>query len=396
MRVWIVHPKLTVYGGAELVVVKLANYMTKEGIENALLTTSILPEIERDLKGTRIIVQETKSSIIDKKSVIPIGEIIALHKGIKNNLNDFDIINVHNYPAELSVFHCNKPIVWMCNEPMLYLILEELKSSHSNSHSKAISKMFSNIYLNFTLRTLLEFEKFVVKNYVRYACVSDEFNAKRFKKIYGFKPEVINYGIDYEFFSKGDKNKILKKFGLYENFIVLQVGWIQPFKNQMESIKTIEKLKDKIPNIKLILAGYEEKGYKMILERYIKERGLEKNVIFTGHLDRELLRDVYHACDVLLHPVKSQGGWLAPFEALCAKRPIVVSTEMTASEIIKREKIGIVTNNFSETVLDIYKNPEKYNEMAERGNMWVRKNLSWEKFCEKMIRIFYKAMEERI
>jgi glycosyltransferase involved in cell wall biosynthesis len=391
MRVLIVHPKLTVYGGAELVIVKLANYMTKKGIENALLTTSILPGIERDLKGTRIIVQQTKSSIIDKSFTIPISEITALHKGIKDNLNDFDIINVHNYPAELSVFHCNKPVVWMCNEPILYLMLEELKSLYS----KTISRIFSETYLKFTLRTLLEFEKFVVKNYVRHACVSDEFNAKRFKKIYGFKPEVINYGIDYEFFSKGDKNKVLKKFGLYENFIVLQVGWIQPFKNQMESIKTIEKLRDKIPNIKLILAGYEEKGYKMLLERYIKERGLDKYVIFTGHLDRELIRDLYHACDVLLHPVKSQGGWLAPFEALCAKKPIVVSKEMTASEIIKRENIGIVANNFSEIILDIYRNPEKYNEIAERGSMWVKKNLSWDKFCEKMIEIFYKAMEEK-
>jgi len=391
MRVLIVHPEMTVYGGAELVIVKLANYMTKKGIENALLTTSILPEIERDLEGTRIIVQQIKSNIIDKIYAIPISKILGLHKGIRNNLNDFDIINVHNYPAELSVFHCNKPVVWMCNEPILYLMLEELKSSSY----RTISRIPLDIYSKFTLRTLLEFEKFIVRNYVRYACVSDEFNAERFKKIYGFEPEVINYGIDYEFFSRGNKNKVLKKFDLDGNFIVLQVGWIQHFKNQMESIKTIEKLRDKIPHIKLILAGYEEKGYKTILERYIKERGLEQNVIFTGHLDREQIRDLYHACDVLLHPVKSQGGWLAPFEALCAEKPIVVSTEMTASEIIKRENIGIVTNNFSEIVLDIYKDPEKYNEIAKRGRMWVKKNLNWDKFCERMVEIFYKAMEER-
>jgi len=387
MRVLMVHPKMSVYGGAELVVVKLANYMTKKGIENSILTTTILPEIVNDLCGTKIIIQQSQKSIVNKILNLPITDIFAIHKSIMNNLDHFDIINVHNYPVELSVFSCNKPIVWMCNEPELYLRLKSMHPSRKKSLPKLLSYTRSKL--------ILEIERFVVKKYVDYVCVSDEFNAKRFEQIYGIKPEIINYGIDYEFFSKGDKNKVLKKFDLHDNFIVLQVGWIQPFKNQMESIKTIDKLRDKIPNIKLILAGYEDKEYKTILERYIKERGLDTYVIFTGHLDRGQIRDLYHACDVLLHPVKSQGGWLAPFEALCAKKPIVVSTEMTASEIIKRENIGIVTNNFSEIVLDIYRNPEKYNEIAERGSMWVKKNLSWDKFCEKMIEIFYKAMEEK-
>jgi glycosyltransferase involved in cell wall biosynthesis len=390
MRVLIVHPEIIVYGGAELLIVKLANYMTKKGIENAILTTSITPEVEKDLEGTEIIIQRIKSNIIDKILAIPITEILSIHKGIKNNLKDFDVINVHNYPTELSIFLCNKPVIWMCNEPILYLTLEELKSSLH----KTISRILLDTRSKFTLRTLLEFEKFVVRNYVRYVCVSDEFNAERFKKIFGFKPEVINYGIDYEFFAKGDENKILNELDLSDSFILLQVGWIQPFKNQMESIRTIEKLKEKIPNIKLILAGFEERGYKMMLEKYIKEKGLEQNVIFTGHLGRERVRDLYHACDVLLHPIKSQGGWLAPFEALCAKKPIVVSTEMTASDIIKRERIGIVTDNFAEAIWDIYNNPDKYNEIAERGQAWMRENLSWDKFCERMVDVFYKALEK--
>jgi glycosyltransferase involved in cell wall biosynthesis len=241
---------------------------------------------------------------------------------------------------------------------------------------------------------LFEIEKFVVRNYIKYVCVSDEFNAKQFEKIYGFKPIIINYGIDYEFFSQGDKYRAFKKLNLYDNyFIVLQVGWIQPFKNQLESIRTIEKLKDKISNIKLILAGAEDQGYKMILEKYIREKKLEQYVIFTGHLNREEIRDLYHACDVLLHPIKSQGGWLAPFEALCAKKPIVVSREMTASDIIKREKIGIVTDDFAEAIWDIYTNPDKYYAIAKRGEVWVRENLSWDKFCEKMVNLFYKIME---
>lgn len=115
---------------------------------------------------------------------------------------------------------------------------------------------------------------------------------------------------------------------------------------------------------------------------------LKEYIIFKGHLNREDIRDFYYACDILMHPIKSQGGWLTPFEALCARKPIIVSSQMTASDIIKRENIGIVTNNYAEAVIDIYRNPTKYNEMANRGKEWVKQNLSWDIFSEKMLDLF--------
>lgn len=377
MRVLIVYPRVYVYGGAELVVVKLANYMTKNGIENALLTTSMLPEMEKNLNGTEIIIQKKSKIPFEEALGFPLGEALALHKGVQCNLDNFNVINVHNYPAELSIFPYHKPVVWMCNEPLLYLLL--------GLKSPLLSRLKN--------KTLLAFDKFVVKRYMKYAAVADEFNAKRFEGLYGFSPEIIHYGMDYEFFSKGDGKKALEEFDLFDNFIVLQVGMLSPLKNQMESLRTVDALKDRIPNIKLVLAGWGEEGYKSTLESYITNKNLERNVIFTGNLSRDRIRNLYHACNVLLHPIRPQGGWLAPFEALCAKKPIIVSSEMTASDIIKEEEIGIVTDNYAETIWDIHNNPDKYYELGESGQAWVRENLSWEEFCKKMVNLFYRAMK---
>ncbi|MBA3017811.1 MAG: glycosyltransferase family 4 protein [Proteobacteria bacterium] len=371
MRVLIVNPRIYVYGGAELLIVRLANYLTDKGIKNALLTTSIIPEVQTDLKGTDIIIKDKPMSNV-------IGEILALNKGVRDNLNNFDVINVHNFPAEFSIFPYNKPVVWMCNEPELYLSLK-------------LNPPFGTRLL---YRSLWPFDKFVVRFYIKNIAVSDIFNANRFRNLYRIVPHIINYGIDYKFFAQGEPEKAIKRFRLFNDFVVIQVGMLTPFKNQIESIKTVERLKLLIPNIKLVLAGEGEFKYRSMLEKYIQERNLSANVIFAGHLKREELRDLYHACHVLLHPVKSQGGWLSPFEALCARKPIVVSTEMTASDIIKNEKIGIVTDNFDEAIIDIYKNPDKYNEMADKGERWVRDNLSWDMFCEKMLGLFYKAMNK--
>lgn len=383
MRVLIVNPGMHLYGGAELLMVKLANYLSRKGIKNCLLTTSVPPEIEKDLEGTEIIIQRKMVGIFipififNKVPMLnEIVEAVALRKGIHNHLNRFDVINVHNYPAELSVFPFRKPIVWMCNEPPEVEMRLKLEASP---------------FLKFAKRMTLRFDKLIVRHYIKTVVVADAFNAKRFERIYGFKPEIINYGIDYSFFSQANGREASEKFNLQGNFIALQVGMLTPLKNQIESIKAIEKLKNKIPNIKLVLVGWGEKEYTQMLKRYIEERGLKQNVIFTGHLSREQVRGLYGACDVLLHPIRSQGGWLTPFEALCAKKPVIVSPEMTASEIIDREKIGIVTWDLAGAVMNVYNSPKKYHNIAEKGGKWVKENLSWDKFCQRMLNLFYKV-----
>jgi len=295
-----------------------------------------------------------------------------LRKYVHKYRKEYDVINVHNFPAEYAIFPFTKNVVWMCNEPPMQLyLMQNLKFP-----------------TNFIANLTRSFDKFLVKNYVKYSVVSDEFNFKRFEKIYGIKAEIINYGIDYEFFSKGNKENVEKKYDLKNNFVLIQVGTLTPLKNQIESIKVVEKLKNKIPNIKLLLVGWGDEEYKQYLENYVRKNKLEKHVVFTGHLSREVIRDLYKACDVALFPIKSQGGWLSPFEALCSGIPIITSSFITSSNIIKENEIGIVTNNFSEAIMKVYKNREIFGKMADKGKKFVEEKLTWNNFSQKMLNLF--------
>jgi glycosyltransferase involved in cell wall biosynthesis len=375
MRVLIVHPGVFVYGGAELLIVKLANYLTKNGVSNSFLTTAILPEMEKELKGTDVIVCASPAPVL-----FPVlQEAKSLNKGVKDVFADFDVINVHNFPAELSVFGVHKPVVWMCNEPPEVSLRPE-------TSWLSIS--------NIKRKMLLALDTFLVKRYIKHVIVSDTYNAKRFSGFYRIQPKVINYGVDYEFFKDGNKENALKKYDLAPNdFITLQVGMLTPYKNQLESIKAIEAVKDRIPNIKLVLAGLGQNEYSRMLEQYVKEESLEKHVFFVGHIDREGVRDLFAACNVVLHPIKSQGGWLAPFEALCAKKIIVVSPELTCADIIQKEEIGTVTTDLSRALLEIYLSPEHFESKAEKGCNWVKDNLNWDKFCSGMLETFKEALQ---
>jgi len=363
MRLLIVYPQVAFYGGAELVVVRFCNYLTSHGIPNALLTTSITPEVERDLSGTEIILAPIKIDRLYTK-------YFALLQALRRIQHRFDVINCHNFPAELLSLFSSRPVVWLCNEPELYLIAT---SGSLSLLRKAAFGLF------------LAFGKWVVRSKVAVSIVADEGNASRFREIYGVEPEIINYGIDHEFFSRPPTENIREQYGLTSKFLLLHTGTLTPYKDQMASLVTVQELRRNIPTIHLILAGTGEGEYRDKLELYISDNDLAGHVTFTGHVDRNTMRNLYHSVDVLIHPVAAQGGWLAPFEALSAELPVIVSTELMAAAIISSNNIGFVTADYADAVRDCFNNKEKFQAMAQRGKLWVQRNLDWGMFCGKLL-----------
>jgi glycosyltransferase involved in cell wall biosynthesis len=376
---------MSVHGGAETVVTKLASYLTKRGIENLIVTISVSQYTLEACKGLNLVAPTGKysykmrsQSFRDALGII--NEIMVLRYYVKKIGNSFDVVNVHNFPATWSLFPKRKPCVWMCNE------LPELWHNLSPSP-----------YLKMVRNLGVEFDKVVVNSSISAICVADEVSAERVFERYGRSSKIVHYGIDYDLFADGDRKWAAEKYGLHDSFVLLHVGWINLQKNQLESIKALEQLRKEIPNIKLVLAGGVLPGdapYEKMLRSYIHARGLEDHVVFTGFLSRHVIKHLYHACDVALFPIKSQGGWLSPFEALCAGKPIVVSSSMTAAVLVKKEGLGVVTDDFAEAVGNIYNNMSFYKKIAEKGRRFVAEKLGWDAFCEKMLAVFENVLYE--
>jgi len=239
------------------------------------------------------------------------------------------------------------------------------------------------LFTNWKRSSIEAFNRWWVRKSKMKVVVADEMQAFRFQGIYGVSPEIIPYGIDYNFWSRGRRNK--KKEGKIR---LLQVGTITPYKNQLASIKVVENLLGG----KLTLAGkVVDKDYYRSLINYIDSRELGDLVDFVGQRTQEEIRILYSEQDVLIHPVKEQGGWLVPFEAVCAGLPVVVSPSFTASSIIEKNKLGVVTDDL---VCGIKRVVEEDFSHAEE---WIRDNLTWEKFGERMLEVFerkYNELEE--
>jgi glycosyltransferase involved in cell wall biosynthesis len=349
MKVLIVYPEFYIDGGAEKVIVRLCNYMTEHNIDNAILTSRMIPEIKSQLIETRI---------------IEMGDLNNVQNMLHSIYQDFDVINVHNDPTQLLVYPKNMNAIWSFNE------------------------LPSKIQLG---GTLPENEIKIVKNLIKKIIVADQRNAEKVKTIYQKDSEIIPYGIDFDFFQGEIKQDMRDRFGIEKNeFVITQVGFIAPTKNQIESVKILANIKNRTNRkiecpVKLVIAGTPIEEYKKEVIEEIIKNNLYNDVIFTGQLDKEEIRDLLKTSDCALQPNKGQGSWLSVFEAAACYCPVVVSEEFTSSNLVK-ENGGYVCSTIEEYAEAICKESEV--EHPNEKMYELAKSLTWDKYCEKMVEVF--------
>jgi glycosyltransferase involved in cell wall biosynthesis len=250
------------YGGAELVVIRLANYLTKKGIKNGLVTLAVNPKLKEELKGTEIILPKTEFSFNKAggftSKIDMLNGIYALAKLTNEHIGKFDVVNAYNFPANWAkIFSSSKiPLVWYCNEPPL------------------VYRKNPSVTIKVLGAIRLFFDKTVVNSNVKTICVADKFNQARIREIYGRDSSIIPYGIDYSTFSKGNRKKAVSKYNLKNKFVIVQSGILSDQKNQMATVTALEKVTGKIPNIKIIFAGEDNTDYGYKLKEHVEKNNL--------------------------------------------------------------------------------------------------------------------------
>ncbi|MBI3610825.1 MAG: glycosyltransferase [Nitrospirae bacterium] len=103
--------------------------------------------------------------------------------------------------------------------------------------------------------------------------------------------------------------------------VVGMVARFQPHRRHEILLKAMVRLRKIFPMIRLLLVGRGE--HQPVLERLVRELGLERCVIFTGYRDRDLPQ-IYAAMDVaVLLASGSDGSCRAVLEAMAVGRPVV-------------------------------------------------------------------------
>ena len=183
----------------------------------------------------------------------------------------------------------------------------------------------------------------------------------------------------YHTVDKDENLKMREKEGLSEkDFVILCTGELNKNKNQRVLISAVAEIKEKIPNVKLLLAGNGPKDAE--LKEQVKALGLEKEVRFLGY--RTDLDKVVPVADVIASCSLREGLPCNIVEAMLAKKTVVASKNRGHSELIEDKVSGFICDpenphEFANAILSAYnKECENMGEKAhDASSAYVEENV---------------------
>lgn len=206
----------------------------------------------------------------------------------------------------------------------------------------------------------------------------EDYNTARKKmksKIY----KVHGIGISREKFdievSASEKKKLRKELNIVnDNFVLIFPGEINNNKNQVLLLDTIKILKEKIPNIVLLLPGYDLLQGK--LQKYAKQNGLYDNVRFLGY--RKDIPQLLRISNMAVSSSKREGLPINIIESMYVGLPIVATNCRGNRDLIKDGKNGYLVDSykadeFAQKIEKIYKNKKKAEKFIQTNKEEVNK-----------------------
>ncbi|MBN1667380.1 MAG: glycosyltransferase family 4 protein, partial [Anaerolineales bacterium] len=124
---------------------------------------------------------------------------------------------------------------------------------------------------------------------------------------------------------------------------ILYVGSIQKRKGLLDLISTVDRLRDRLPEVHLHVAGEFLPAYAAYGDQVrwqVKKRALEDKIIFLGHLDRKALLHEYQRCAVFCLPSYLEASPVVVAEAMAAGCPVVTTDIASTAHLVRSGENG--------------------------------------------------------
>lgn len=210
-------------------------------------------------------------------------------------------------------------------------------------------------------------EKLIISRSAKFI-TTDLYRMVFYRRYYKLPEEKIMYLLNVPSKLKmKDNNKLRRKFGFSNQFIISYCGGIIEGRNIEEIIKAFGAACDKIETPFLLLAGSVSETYKKVLINILKELGVnDDKYVFTGELKNNRLKEYMQISNVtfaLYDKISLNNRMCSPnkiFDAIHLETPIICSDSFLSNYILKKNSAGNVisktdSDNIKSALLKRYK-----------------------------------------
>ena len=158
-----------------------------------------------------------------------------------------------------------------------------------------------------------------------------------------------------------------------DDLVILCTGELNENKNQRTLISAAAMLKDRLPNLKVLLAG--NGPTEQALREQIRAEGVENTVKLLGY--RTDLERVVPAVDLVVSCSRREGMPLNIIEAMLCKKPVVASHNRGHDELVQPDKTGCLlspgdVSGFADAIARLASDADKRWQLGEAGYAWIQ------------------------
>ncbi|MDD2907165.1 MAG: glycosyltransferase family 4 protein [Candidatus Gracilibacteria bacterium] len=332
-------------GGAGVVSQKYAFGLAKLGNKVTVLTTWFAGEKEiEEILNLKIIRIKSKRKKAFQSNPIEMlswafKSILFLKKYLKNN--DFDIsIGFFSIPGGIVARYINKKF------KIPYII---------STHGHDIPGFYPEIMKKFHILTNW-YTKIIWKNATKILVLTSDM--KKLADNFGNKQKnvIIPNGCDSDFFYPDQKKKS-------DKFNIIFIGRLVDQKDPFTMLESIKKLKSKTNDFMLTIIG--DGPLRNSMNLYIEKNNLKENIVFTGWITKENIREYYQKSHIQICSSKVEAMSIAILESLYSSL-YIISTPISGNN-------DMIIDGINGEFFDI----GDYNTLANKLFYWSKnfKNL---------------------
>lgn len=207
-------------------------------------------------------------------------------------------------------------------------------------------------------------------------------------------------GVDTERFKPIDdfQKKVLRKeYGYKDNeFLLFYAAEFNKNKNQQLLIRSLGEMKEKAPNVKLLLAG--DGPLLGQCEKLAMELGVSQNINFLGF--RKDVEKLLKISDAAVASSLREGLPVNIIEAMACGLPVIATENRGHRELVQKEKTGWLVENqnpieFAERILSIMKDNDLRLKLGRNCRMSIMEKYSIDKVLGEKISVYSNYIKEK-
>ena len=394
------------FGGGQGVYVRdLSDALKKIGHKVTIISGPPYPHLPEDTKLIKLpgmnlfetfnFKDRLKKFIASKKNFINIFEFFSTlfggfpelqtfgyraNKFLKNG--DFDIV-LDNQSISYGMLKLQKqfPLIEIIHHPITKDLKFEL--SQSNKFLYQVSRKRWHSFLKMQKRVAPKLNKIITVSHNSKKDIVNDF------KVADKNISVINNGLDTTIF------RLIEKDNFKNNYQLITTASADvPLKGLDYSLKAIKILKEKYPDIHLIVIGDVKKGGHT--ERLIEELGIKENIFFKKNISKTKICELYSSSSIAIVSSLYEGFGYPVIEAMSCEVPLIATDVSSIPELVGDFAKLIKpkdSKQISDAVIEILSDYENYKVIAENGRQHIIDKFNWPKITKQYEEVILRTIQ---